>query len=134
MLFDNSVAVVTGCLYDIFTETNKMKTKLLLTAPFVLLAACQSTGMDKSPSAAKALLGPALDRPLTAGESTFILHSDGRLAGDATGTWTVENGKYCRTVVAPAKWAGSQCQDVSIDGDQITFARPDGSATTYTIN
>lgn len=111
-----------------------MMTRLLLTAPFVLLAACQSTGMDKSPSPAQALLGPALDRPITTGDSSFILHSDGRLSGDASGTWIVENGQYCRTIVEPKKWAGSQCQDVTIEGDQITFVRPNGSAATYTIN
>ena len=50
------------------------------------------------------------------------------------GAWAIQEGQYCRTIVLPEEFAGTQCQILDIVGDQLTIARPDGSTITYTIS
>jgi uncharacterized lipoprotein YajG len=109
-----------------------MLKQLTFVLPILALAACQTTTMSKEP--AKNPLAPVLDRVLTNENSKFSIKSDGTFTGDASGTYVVENGQFCRTVITPEKWAGTQCQDVVVDGDKVTFVRPDGSSNSYTIN
>lgn len=68
------------------------------------------------------------------------LETDGTISGGNDtvqfgGTWTVENGKYCRTLTAPTPkpMRTSGCLDVQIDGDQATLISEDGKTRTYTL-
>ncbi|MCK8484033.1 hypothetical protein MUY21_08295 [Aliiroseovarius sp. S2029] len=68
------------------------------------------------------------------------LEPDGTISGgnDAlkfAGTWTVEDGKYCRTLTEPTPepMRSSGCLEVSIDGDQATLTSEDGTTRTYTL-
>ncbi|WP_371168720.1 hypothetical protein [Aliiroseovarius sp. 2305UL8-7] len=107
-----------------------------------LLTACQMGGdtsaemksmsaSDKSSALTAALSG----KTLAYEDERYTSHADGRLTGtnNTTGTWEIRDGKWCRTIVTPEKWKGSQCQTVVVKGDKATFIRNDGSKITYTI-
>ncbi|WP_432450168.1 hypothetical protein [Aliiroseovarius marinus] len=69
-------------------------------------------------------------------DTTITLHEDGKLTGgndkmQIEGTWSVENGTYCRDITSPDFLAGKGCPAVSFDGDLVTFTRADGSARSY---
>lgn len=112
-----------------------MKTNLLLTAPFVLLAACQSTGTPAAVSPDDALRAALVGQTLTVGDGQGTnIHPDGTLSGGVTGTWEIKAGQWCRTITAPKDWVGTQCQAVMIDGSSATFTRPDGRSFTGTLS
>ena len=68
------------------------------------------------------------------------LEPDGTITGGSDamqfgGTWSVEDGKYCRTLTEPTPepMRSSGCLDVQIDGDQATLTSEDGTERTYTL-
>lgn len=68
------------------------------------------------------------------------LETDGTITGGNDtlqfgGTWTVEDGKYCRTLTEPTPepMRSSGCLEVQIDGDQATLTSEDGTTRTYTL-
>ncbi|MEM9635526.1 MAG: hypothetical protein AAGA50_29660 [Pseudomonadota bacterium] len=36
---------------------------------------------------------------------------------DFAGTWKISNGQWCRTITKPERFKGSQCQDLTVNGD-----------------
>ncbi|WP_156883586.1 hypothetical protein [Salipiger mucosus] len=78
-------------------------------------------------------------KTLSNSDTTLIVNADGTLTGQeatgeaVSGTWTVEDGQWCRTLTQPEAYAGTSCRTVLIEGDQVTLARPDGSGPTYTM-
>jgi hypothetical protein len=88
------------------------------------------------PDLASALSGKTLTHP----DVTMLVSANGQLSGtesDGTnlvGTWAIKDGQWCRTLTAPASFAGTACQDVTVAGDQATFTRAGGSSITYTIS
>jgi hypothetical protein len=104
---------------------------MYVVAPFALaLAACQTTGSEMSASPDDALRAQLSGKTIAVNGAETHVNSDGSLSGAVQGTWTIEDGKYCRTIVAPKAWAGTQCQGVSFDGNQVTFTRPNGKTFT----
>ena len=76
------------------------------------------------------------------GESglAITLDPDGTISGGNDslqfgGTWTVEDGQYCRTLTEPTPepMRSSGCLDVMIEGDQATLTSADGTTRTYTL-
>ncbi|MHA6267876.1 hypothetical protein [uncultured Aliiroseovarius sp.] len=70
----------------------------------------------------------------------ITLEADGTISGgnDAFqfgGTWTVEDGQYCRTLTEPTPepMRSSGCLDIVIDGEQATLTSADGTIRTYTL-
>ncbi|MCK8462328.1 hypothetical protein MUY35_00510 [Aliiroseovarius sp. S1339] len=70
----------------------------------------------------------------------ITLEPDGSISGGNDtlqfgGTWTVEDGKYCRTLTEPTPepMRSSGCLDVLIEGDQATLTSADGTTRTYTL-
>ena len=68
------------------------------------------------------------------------LEEDGTISGGSDamrfgGSWTVEDGKYCRTLTEPTPepMRSSGCLDIQIDGDQATLTSEDGTTRTYTL-
>ncbi|MDE9448920.1 hypothetical protein J3R80_00375 [Aliiroseovarius sp. Z3] len=68
------------------------------------------------------------------------LEQDGTISGgnDAMqfgGTWSVDDGKYCRTLTEPTPepMRSSGCLEVQINGDQVTLTSDDGTSRTYTL-
>ena len=110
----------------------------------VLLAGCQMTDQQSTAQTnaepmiedaeSGSLMSQLSGKTLALNDLRFTLHEDGRLTGNdgTVGTWETRDGKYCRTITVPEKWKGTECQTVTIVGDQITFVSPTGRTNTYT--
>jgi hypothetical protein len=90
---------------------------------------------EASPSLTAALSG----RTLTSGSTEIVLGADGSLSGMAgtaalSGTWTETNGQFCRTLTAPSRLVGTQCQDVTFNGDGTLTIDGVNGPVTYTIS
>lgn len=56
---------------------------------------------------------------------TVKFHKNGRLTGKVgpkqdiklLGAWTIRDGRYCRTIKEPESFAGTACQDITLNGD-----------------
>lgn len=114
-----------------------MKTQILIAASTaIFLSACQM-GTTGAGATVDPLDTALRGKTLTNGGSTVLLGQDGTMSGMVgpkgdtvlEGAWTVRNGQYCRTVVEPAQIAGTECQDVTIDGNMATFRGPRGEST-----
>lgn len=105
-------------------------------ATLVLSGCMQDGATTAAPSAEEAAIS---GRTLVHDTNTVTINPNGTFAGrlsdgsDMAGTWQIRDGKWCRTLSAPARLAGSACQDLSIEGNQATFTRADGSSITYSI-
>ncbi|MGA9434656.1 MAG: hypothetical protein WBV62_10525 [Roseobacter sp.] len=42
------------------------------------------------------------------------------------GAWEIRNGKCCCTLTTPAQLAGTECQDITIDGETATIVGRNG--------
>lgn len=111
------------------------RTISLLSASLVItLAACAET--QTADPITQAVSGRTLvagDTRLTAGANGALV---GTLAGGDTlsGTWRISNGKWCRTLSQPARFAGPEvCQDAALTDGQLVIIGSNGSPTTYTI-
>ncbi len=73
-------------------------------------------------------------KPLTNGDTTVTIGADGTVTGGGfEGVWEERDGKYCRTLTQPAQYAGTECQTVVLNGDQVTFESPQGHSVTWTV-
>ena len=108
----------------------KARSMALVAAAGLTLAACDgmmgaSTQMDP---VTRAVSGNTLTR----GDVVINVNSDGTLAGTTpdgafSGTWTVQNGEWCDTIIEPAEMAGTTCMNVDVGDGELTFINPDGS-------
>ncbi|MCI2393196.1 hypothetical protein [Aliiroseovarius sediminis] len=112
-------------------KTTALLCALLSTAPAAL---AQSDSQDPL---FKQLAGKAF-----VGETGMAikLETDGTISGGNDsfqfgGTWTVEDGKYCRTLTEPTPepMRSTGCLEIQIDGDQATLTSEDGVTRTYTL-
>lgn len=83
---------------------------------------------------AKALSG----KTLVGGNTEIRVNPDGTLAGKAgqdglQGTWKVDKGKWCRTITAPKRLAGSACQTAVLKGKTLSVQRADGSTAVLEV-
>ncbi|MBV7409698.1 hypothetical protein [Maritimibacter sp. DP1N21-5] len=77
-------------------------------------------------------------RTLTAGPTVLTLDTGGALHGSVgpdtlEGDWSISNGRFCRTINAPERLAGSECQRMEINGGRATITSPRGSQV-YTLD
>lgn len=74
-------------------------------------------------------------RTLTLGSSRLDVGADGTLTGvirngdELVGTWSVQNGQWCRTIVQPTRLAGSECQNASVGNGTFTVDGLQGPLT-----
>lgn len=95
------------------------------------LAACDTA---PTPSADAPEWLSIVDKTLVSGDTTVVLGSDGTISGSGIeGVWEERDGKYCRTLTKPERFAGTECQVATVDGDQITFDNLQGRTSTWTI-
>lgn len=108
--------------------------KILLISSLIAttaLAGCMDMGAKRSTSAAQAvdpLYTSLAGHTFSRSDFTITFKADGSMVGAnpaLTGSWEVRDGQFCRTIVTPARLAGSECQKVTISGDTYTF---DGSS------
>lgn len=82
-----------------------------------------------------------LGRTLVQGKSSILMGADGKMTGKIgktgnetlTGTWSVKKGQLCRTITAPERLAGKDCQKAVLDGSKLTITRADGSTIEWTV-
>lgn len=121
-----------------------LKTLVIGAVAFGALAGCQTTTNALSAVSADAVA--ASDAAITqkfAGATFTNLdngtvvnaNADGTLTGGGglSGTWAIKNGQWCRTLTAPAAYAGSECQKMVIAGNVMTLTRADGSIGRYSF-
>jgi hypothetical protein len=80
-------------------------------------------------------------RTLVQGKSRIEMNADGTMTGmigktgkeALSGTWSVRKGKLCRTITAPERLAGSECQTAVLQGSKLTITRGDGSTVEWTV-
>lgn len=79
-----------------------------------------------------------VNKTLTSTGSTISLLEGNRLIGRAgpgnqsvniAGAWQIREGRFCRTLTEPSQLAGTECQDISIDGDSVTIDGVNGPVT-----
>ncbi|WP_136440733.1 hypothetical protein [Pacificoceanicola onchidii] len=110
------------------------RTLVTATTLIVSLAACAETQtVDPISQAVSGRTLVAGDTRLTAGANGALV---GTLASGDTlsGTWRISNGKWCRTLTQPARFAGPEvCQDAALADGQLVIVGSSGAPTTYTI-
>lgn len=87
------------------------------------------------------LVAPFVGRVLVSEGAEITVNADGTLSGTVgvnnpqalTGNWAVRDGDWCRTITAPERLAGTECQTVTLDGDQVSFESASGRTNTLTI-
>lgn len=111
-----------------------MKILIGLAAISISLAACDSTTHTGVAQADAPAWMAVVDKTLVSGDRSVTLNSDGTVIGTGIdGLWQERDGKFCRTLTLPVAAAGTQCQNVMIDGDTISFENNNGSLSTWTI-
>jgi hypothetical protein len=115
-----------------------MKKLILTTTACLAVAACQPTteAADADPLAS-ALSG----RTLVADNAEINVGADGSLTGrlgtnlenELVGAWTVRNGQWCRTITEPARLAGTECQDATVNADGTVTFVGDNRTTVYAL-
>jgi hypothetical protein len=84
--------------------------------------------------------GEISGKALTAKGAKLLVGADGTLSGTVgkgdglTGTWEVRDGRFCRTITAPERLAGTACQTATIAGGTLTLTRDDGTSVAYSID
>ena len=112
------------------------KLSIVLVSSAVLLAACgYRTPTPTAPQdpITQALVGKTLTSP----GSKIQLQEFNKMVGTAgpngneiiDGAWEIRNGEFCRTLTSPAQLAGTECQDITIDGDTATIVGRNGPVT-----
>lgn len=69
---------------------------------------------------------------LVHGDVAINVGTDGTLdgttpGGEFSGTWIVQNGQWCDTIIEPADMAGTTCMNVELGDSELTFINEDGS-------
>ncbi|MFQ5775429.1 MAG: hypothetical protein ACE5GS_12985 [Kiloniellaceae bacterium] len=76
-----------------------------------------------------------VDRPVAGGDrgwDSIVIHSDGTMSGTRSdgvrlsGPWHFEGGYFCREPILNGESMGWDCQIVSVDGNEVAFARNRG--------
>lgn len=112
-----------------------MKSTILTITTLIAVTACAEITTTPDPITL-AVSGKTLvagDTRLTAGTNGALV---GTLASGDTlsGTWRINNGKWCRTLTSPARFSGSEvCQDAALTDGQLVVIGSNGNPTTYTI-
>ena len=112
-----------------------MKRTILTLASLIAVTACAEITTTPDPIT-QAVSGRTLvagDTRLTAGANGALI---GALAGGDTlsGTWRINNGKWCRTLTLPARFAGPEvCQDAALTDGQLVVIGSNGAPTVYDI-
>jgi hypothetical protein len=116
----------------------KRKTILILFGSigmFVGGCVASPTATSISANAGGDLTSALSGRTLVNDVGTITLGADGRMTGAVrgapfAGAWVERNGQFCRTITQPARLVGTECQDVTFNGDgTITIDGVNGPVT-----
>ncbi|EDQ06693.1 hypothetical protein DSM14862_00432 [Sulfitobacter indolifex] len=98
-------------------------------------AAAEYARIQSKSDFVEAVNGKRLTRPLV----DLRVTSGGAISGkgavwEVVGTWTWENGYFCRTLVWGGKDMGYNCQVVTRDGAKIRFTSDKGTGESAVLN
>jgi hypothetical protein len=109
-----------------------------LAAAGSLLAACDTMAPTPASSGAQDPITAALvNKTLRSTNTTLRTNEGNRLRGlsgpsgtiPISGAWEIRNGQFCRTLTDPPQMAGTECNDITIDGETATISGPRGTET-----
>ena len=110
---------------------------IALVAASVVLVGCGDRISDPVAMPNDPLTQQLVGKTLT-NQSTRLQLQEGNMMNGRTGpnneviidgAWQIREGRFCRTLTSPAQLAGTECQDVNIDGDTVTFDTSTGPQT-----
>ncbi|WP_368186742.1 hypothetical protein [Aestuariibius sp. HNIBRBA575] len=105
------------------------------------LSACMQTETEMTQdmvSPEEATIQSLVGKRLSNDQGYATLHADGRVTGEFggavfAGTWTVVDGQYCRSGSIGERELPYECQDVSVNGSEVSFTPPGGDARIFTM-
>lgn len=117
-----------------------MKNAFAPLAGILLLAACDAGSEVAAPVPATAGSDAEITQRLSGNRITvnnMILEigPDGSLVGTLAGggpiagSWSIQNGQWCRTFVEPSSSAGTECQDLVVEEETMTVTTANGPQT-----
>ncbi|MHA7776685.1 hypothetical protein [Roseibium sp. M-1] len=76
--------------------------------------------------------------PLTSEGLRFIIHEDGRIAGDVdgrplSGSWYWEDGYFCRTAELDGEFLDLDCEIIEHCGDRMRYTRERGNGQSSIV-
>ncbi|MHA6326875.1 hypothetical protein [Roseivivax sp. CAU 1753] len=111
-----------------------MKNVIALAMIGFSLLGCETTTGGGTPQGASSAWLSVVGRELVNDTQSILLNADGTVVGTGiSGTWEEQRGLFCRTLTQPESLAGTECQVVTLVGDQITFDDQKGRVTTWTV-
>lgn len=110
---------------------------IVLVACGSLLTACGDRYSDPAPMPLDPISQQLVGKKLTSTGMILQLQEGNSMVGSAgpngdvkiDGAWQIREGQFCRTITAPTQMAGTECQDISIDGETATLMGRDGPTT-----
>ncbi|MEP1354484.1 MAG: hypothetical protein ABJX32_16585 [Tateyamaria sp.] len=113
------------------------KLSIVLFASTAMLAACGDGYSDPASIPLDPISQQLVGKRLVSTGMTLHLQEGNRMAGRAgpsgdvniDGAWQIREGKFCRTISEPVQMVGTECQDISIDGETATLVGRDGPTT-----
>lgn len=109
-----------------------------LIASAVVLSACGGSNSAPPPAPSDPITQQLVGKVLQGTDLTLRLQEGNRLAGSAgsgtatvpiDGAWEIRDGRFCRTLSAPSQLAGTECQDIVIEGETATLQTRNGPRT-----
>ncbi|QCO54724.1 hypothetical protein EOK75_02300 [Pseudorhodobacter turbinis] len=106
-----------------------MKKLFLVACISASIASFGTAQADETETIKQAISG----KTIVSGTAEIKLSKNGRMTGKAgsttyKGAWTVRDGKFCRTITEPKKWAGTECQPTKLGGGIISLTGRNGPA------
>lgn len=101
----------------------------------VLIASAATIGMTALSALAEPMMltteeafrQAVVDRPLIIGDNEIIVNSNGQVVGRlrdgpiTASKWTWSGTKFCRALRTASRDFPSECQDVTMEGDNVSF-------------
>lgn len=100
-----------------------MKSTIISLAALIAVTACAEVTTTPDP-----LTQAVSGRTLVSGDTRLLAGTNGSLVGTLAsgdtlaGTWRISQGRWCRTLTQPARFAGAEvCQDAALADGQLVI-------------
>jgi hypothetical protein len=129
VLYESRLAVMLA----VICKEGAHMAKLLTVAALCLTCAA-------GPVLAQDLKAALEGKTLSAGKNTLTLAKSGKMTGvlggkdKLSGAWAVRDGKFCRTLEEPKRFAGTECQSATVKGNVLRVTNAAGKTTEWVIN
>jgi len=115
-----------------------MRILISVFAAMPILVACAATP-DYQPIITKdEYMTQVAGRTMNLGSGTTVTHEDGTMTGavkdgEVKGTWSWEDGKFCREGTVGTEKLERACQMMEVAGDKVRVTRADGSQDVFDL-